>query len=1499
VVLQGGGGGMSRRCRAVRGERMRPSTIARRLMRRLRWGNRKVSSCNGRSYIQHRSASEAGQAAMAAALEAALSGQGGVGWVRVNGALQRVVVAHGPDVELERLVEVVEAVEGAHGLSGSPLDDEAPSCPGDEEPYWRAVVEIGANALGLLTGVGLRAARIDPASWEVDLAAVLQVLEGIPQVRHALEGQLGRAGADLAFSLANALVSALLEGFVGPAADVIRRSLRLRTVLAQRERWRSQEADLGASPAGHAPQPDRTAARPVPIPAGPIERYTDKAVSMAMGGFGVAALSTGSLERATAMIFGGIPKPAQLGREGFVDQLVWRLTERGVVVLAPRRLKLLDRVDAVVVQGELLASPGEMIGEVVALSAEREVLMVQVLALFDGESPAATRRANGWTLSRVEEAGEAAQAAVEATWADGAPGRVLALRGPDGRLAALVCTEPVVLPAVETFLGVVLAAKLALYVADDGHGWAGRVEGVQRISAEPAWVERTVRALQAEGRTVLVVGQGAWSPLQSADVGLGLAVEGETPWEGHLIGTGGLADATFLLASVPAAARASKQAVILSMAEAGTGVLLSLGGLRRATTRSVMLASQAVSLVSMANGVRLAHGVKVRRVHHRDPTPWHALDVDAVLGRLGTAVGGLTEAEAEARRVTQAAAPTRSQVFRAMVLEELINPLAPILAAGAGLSALVGSVTDSGLITFVVGINALIGGMQRFRAKEAVDALDDGERSRNRVYRQGGVREVEPQELVVGDVITLDAGDVVPADCRILESHGLEVDESALTGESLPVRKSVQPCYASAVAERTSMLYEGTTVAAGEVRAVVVALGTATESHRWEPDGDELRSSAGVEARLETLTGMTAPVVALSGALVILMGMLRGRPSNEVISAGVSLAMAAVPEGLPLLATMAQLSAARRLSARGMLVRNPRAIEALGRVDLLCADKTGTLTEGRIQLRWVSDGAQTQGADALDGPARAILGAALRATPDAGGEPLPHATDQAFIEGGVAAGVTALDGEPGWVRTHELHFEPARGYHATLGRNAGDGALISVKGAPEAVLPRCVAWRQAGGTTPLDASGRAALEAHTEALASQGLRVLAVAERAFDKGPRKVRPEHVHDLVFVGFVTLADPPRASARGAIEKLRRAGVDVMMITGDHPTTARAIARELGLASDHGVLTGPELDALSEEALAARLPQVSVIARATPSHKVRIVRALQKAGRVVGMTGDGANDAPAIRMADAGIALGERSTAAARHAASLLVTDGRIETIVEAVLEGRALWASVRDAVAILVGGNLGEIIFTVLTALVEGRSALNARQLLLVNLLTDGLPALSIALRPPADVTPEQLMQEGPERSLGEALNRDIAWRAALTAFSAGSAWMVARLTMPPRCADTVALLALVGGQLGQTLVLGARSPLVLASSLGSLAILVAIVQTPVLSQFFGCQPLGPVGLTQAGIATSLTALAGVALPPLVKRLAPQLEEHPAVVRVLHGRWFEAAKQAGEALMAQAL
>ena len=1034
----------------------------------------------------------------------------------------------------------------------------------------------------------------------------------------------------------------------------------------------------------------------------------------------------------------------------------------------------------------------------------------------------------------------------------------------DGRLLAAHDGE--VDADAEALIAAARANHLTVAVATDAPDAVAWARPNVTLPVGAALIE-ALRVLQEERHGVCVLWLGPGPALREADVGIGVPDGDATPWSAHLIAPRGLTELPFLMEAVGAAHRAAKQSVQLTMLESVVGVALSLQDEGDAPSRRALTLANMATIASMLNAARVSRAIQAPPpVRRRDRTPWHAMEPDAIFARLRTSADGLPSDLARARALPQATAPTEWQQVQRVLGDELDNPLAPVLAGGAALSAITGSKIDAAMVGGVLALNGVLGAAQRVRAERALSELDRAETRAVRVRRDGVWAHAPAVEIVPGDVVSLQAGEVIPADCRLLRASALEVDESALTGESVPVAKTSAPTWSPHVADRTSMLFAGTTVAAGDALAVVVAVGKDTEA-RAAVNGTQPREPRGVESRLRALTGLTAPIAALAGAALLVTGLARRGSPRELISSAVSLSVAAVPEGLPLLAMVAQLAAARRLAAKGALARNPRAIEALGRVDVLCADKTGTLTEGHLQVSLVSDGHLSADVDALPLPLLQVLSAATRATPAPHPtELLPHPTDQAVVEGWWRASGTSSDHAPD--RHAELPFEPGRGWHATLSDSL-DGLRLDVKGSPEAVLARCTRVRVSGRTRALSARERTRLHAHAASLGDRGLRVLAVATQPVDASRDWIHAEEVEGLVFLGFLGISDPPRASAASSVAALRAAGVSVVMITGDHASTAGAIGRTLGLGGAR-VVTGAELESLDEGALDALLPDVSVFARVTPAQKVRLVRAYQRLGHVVAMTGDGANDAPAIRQADVGIALGERATMAARHAAALVVADGHIETIVAALLEGRALWASVRDAVGMLVGSNLGEVAYTLFGGLVTGRVPLNARQLLLVNLLTDALPALALAARPPNSASPEALAKAGPDVSLGSELERDIAWRAVFTAGAAGVAWTTARFTLGRRGADTVGLLALVGTQLGQTALLADGSADVMLTAVGSLALMLAIVEFPPTSYFFGCRPLGPNGLAQAAAAAGLGTLAAAVVPPLVDELKARLE-----------------------------
>lgn len=1401
--------------------------------------------------------------------------------VEINAPLRRIIVSFDDDAyQLSELLAVIEQAERAVGLENARFRDEPWEHPADVESVERLLAGLCADALGVVTAMGLKFSPLPASRVAGTLGSLFSIAQTTARLRKPLDDRFGPQRADLMLDMAAAAAHGAAQRPGSAFVELCHKFSRLGEAQARRRIWEQREQELFSLPA-ELLELGPSEPRPRALPRGPIEEYADRAWIVSLGGFAVSFLTTRSVQRAIAALFAGLPQPARLGRETFCAELSRALAARQALVVDAEALRRLDRIDCIVLEGGLVARDRYEVRELLVVSSVDESEMRRALtALLDVERPIEKRTVGEYTFGALGVLGCAVPAELGAGAAElGRRGGLVVGLLLQDELVALAEVELIPQTGIDELISAAHEAEMRVVVAGSDHGVLAGMSADDTIGGGED-LARGVRRLQREGRAVCLVSTSR-SPRVDADLSIGLMREGEAPpWGAHVICRDDLSDVRFLIHAAVSARQVAKQGVNIALGAATLGALVSAGGVLPLTGRRVIAVVNAASVISMVNGVRGSFALARRALPApRDRTPWHALESRSVLVKLRTSEQGLLRREAlRRRRSSLALGESRSRIGELVeaVTDELFNPLAPLLAAGAGLSAAVGSFGDAGMVGGVVALNALIGGAQRYRTERRLRELSRGERRYARVRRGAALLDLPEQDLVRGDIIVLEAGDVVPADCRILSAEALEVDASSMTGESLPVRKSPSASFEAHVADRSSMLYDGTAIAAGRAVAVVVAVGDETEARRGASAVKRDPSRGGVERRLRSLIRMTGPVAIGAGVSVMGMGLLRGRRLEDLVGSGVSLAVASVPEGLPLIATAAQLAAASRLSKRGALVRNVRSIEALGRVDALCLDKTGTLTEGRIELGSIAEG-NAEPRTSYGENERLVLAAALRAAPEPRiGSTKTDPTDAALYRAAESLGVRAFDGAGGWLRLRELPFEAERGYQVVLGETR-EGALLTIKGAPERLISRVVKLRRGGQELEVDEAGRSALLERARELGGSGLRVLGVAEA---RVAADYDVAELPELVFRGFVAFRDPVRPTSAQAVSDLHAAGVITYMLTGDHPSTAEAIAREVGLLPPGGiVMSGGALAQFSDEELDAQLGRVRVFARVTPAQKVRIVRALQRAGKVVAMVGDGANDAPAIRLANVGIAVGRHSTAAARAASDVVLMDERIETLVHAIVEGRAMWASVRDAVSILVGGNLGEIGFTLAAGLLDGRPPLNARQLLLVNLLTDVAPAMAIALRPPSLDTLSALRAEGPEASLGQPLNRDIALRALVTSLGAGTAWTLGRFGGRER-ANTVGLLALVGSQLGQTLLSGKLSQPVVVTSVASAATLALIVQTPGVSQLFGCKPLGPFGwATAIGASAGATALASY-FPELVNATMKKLHlDKPVMVEDL--------------------
>ncbi len=1413
--------------------------------------SRRVAVGSTRAHVEFREADPQKLDALVAAMQRVAASLGQLSWVEVNPDTQRVVFAFERGAyDADALCAAVESAEAEAGLDAGRFSEDGRWHPADYAEALRRLVELFADTAAFLFGLGLRFSPLPALPFGGNIVAILSLMHSVPRLRRGLERRLGQERAAFVLNLASSLAQGLAQRPFNSFVDALHKLALFGEARSQRELWGRREAELCKPPESLAAATQERRERPVPLPRGPIEEYADRAVFVSLGGFALSFLTTRSFQRASAALFGGLPRPARLGRDVFGARLAQALAARGVLVLDQEVLRRLDRIDCLVLDGDLVGRRQFVVGAVLSEDPdESQEDRRHAEQLFNPKRPLEIRTDGLWQLGPWRRSDASAEAVLmeHARVRSKKGGLVLSLERA-GRMVAVVEVEILAQTGIEELIDAAHNAEMRVVVA------AASDEVLSDLNADAVISDSEgllagVRRLQREGHGVCVVSASGALALDAADCGIGLcSSEKPTPWSADLLVGNDLLDVHFVIQACASARRLSRRCVNIALAAATLGTVASAGGLLSFTHRRVMFVVNSATLVSMFNSVRVSRALELRALPApRDPTPWHALDLEGVLARLGSSEHGLAPSEVERRRAAVSWSEPAGGLsgLGEAITDELFNPLAPLLAAGAALSAMVGSLSDAAVLGGVVGLNAVVGGVQRFRTERRIRILSRTAPARALVRRHGSERVVEERELVVGDVIVLNPGDTLPADCRVIQARSLEVDASSLTGESLPVVKHTDPSFELQIADRSSMLYAGTAIAAGHALAVVVATGDATMSRHGASGARANRGQGGVEQRLRALMDLTGPVAIAACVGVVGGGLLRGRKLEDLVGSGVSLAVASVPEGLPILATAAQLSAAERLSQRQALVRNPRSIEALGRINVICVDKTGTVTRGQLELHEIYGGGRFLPL-AECGPVQlAAVAVGTRATA-AEQRSLGAAdpTDDALRRAGAHLSVGVESGAPGWRRASEVNFAPGRNYHATLAETT-QGPLLSVKGAPEVLLALCD--RERGQIEPLTPEARQRLAAEAAGLAQKGLRVLAVAERPLPN-LEVLEPRHVSGLEFVGFLAFSDPVRPSAKRAIAGIRRAGVGMIMLTGDHPHTAEAIASELGLLEGRRVVSGDDLGSASDDELDLMLPNVAVFARVTPSQKVRVVRALQRTGHVVGMVGDGTNDAPAIRLADCGIAIGEHGTAAARGAADIVLMDGRVETLVDAIVEGRAMWASVRDAVSILLGGNLGEIGFTLGVGLIEGRPPLNARQLLLVNLLTDVAPAMAIALRPPSRDSLEVLASMTPEETLGRPLNRQIAARALATAAGASGAWLVARFTGTQGRARTVALAALVGSQLGQTLRSGGLSRPVVTTSLLSAAALVGVIQTPGLSHFFGCRPLGPLGWGTAVVAS---------------------------------------------------
>ncbi len=773
---------------------------------------------------------------------------------------------------------------------------------------------------------------------------------------------------------------------------------------------------------------------------------------------------------------------------------------------------------------------------------------------------------------------------------------------------------------------------------------------------------------------------------------------------------------------------------------------------------------------------------------------WHSLSIEEVFERLGSGEGGLTNAEAKRRLEDHGPNELeegKGQGGLSLLIEQVNNPLIAVLALAAIISLLANKRIDAIVIFAVICINTFLGFYKEYKAEEAILALQSQASPEARVLRDcpqdGPCQEtrIKARELVPGDVILLEAGAKVPADARIMEAANLEADESMLTGESVPARKTADALAGDlSIGDRENVLFAGTIITQGRAKALVFSTGMATEMGKIAGMITRTgKTATPLKGRTLDLSKKLMLLALVASSITLVAGLLRGFEFIELALFTLAMAVSAIPEGLPAVITVTLAVGVSRMAKRNAIIRKLDAVEALGSVTVICTDKTGTLTTNQMTVQKIflgkgmvdvsgvgfrPEGEFQIGGQRIDAASDPDLSAFLRiaalcndsvlkASEDGdsvGWKILGDPTEGALIVASAKAGLDRDRLAEDHPRIDEIPFDSSKKYMATVHRTPEGGAVAFLKGAPEVILSFSSEILVDGRTEGLDRGRKEDLLKASGDMAAGALRVLAMAYRELDEAEvgsfKEAGPE---GLVFAGFSGMIDPPRPEAITSIALCKRAGIKVMMATGDHKITAEAIAKEIGIASEGSkILTGSDLEEMDDAALEDVIEDVAVFARVSPEHKFRIVEALRKRGHIVAMTGDGANDAPALKSAEVGIAMGIAGTDVTKETAEMILTDDNFRSIVSAVEEGRVIFENIRKVVKYLVSTNAGEIltIITAITILMINALIFTPVQILWVNLVTDGLMGISLAMEPKE----KNIMDQPPRRPGEKIINREI-------------------------------------------------------------------------------------------------------------------------------------------------
>ena len=1164
----------------------------------------------------------------------------------------------------------------------------------------------------------------------------------------------------------------------------------------------------------------------------------------------LTGLATGSVTRAFEALMLVNPYPALVGAESANLATMARVLRAGLTVVGSRGKRAIRRPDALLLDGPRLLSDGKEVDLVLPLAPEltpdRLLSLAGTLvsasgaglgktlqlpdplpatdAAFDGRTASARIQGRRYTL-RVAGQQERNQLP-DAKERRG--GLVLALdqEGTGGAIG-LIGMRPRLLPGVARLVEACRRQGVELAVLPGKDAEAARRitdrAGVTLLQDDD--VVAAIRSRQERGQLVTFVADGAHGApgFAQCDLAIGMASGHGSyfPAQADLLAPDVLALADFI-DSGSQRDSAVRDGVFLSLACNAVGLAMSLSG--PIGYHAAFIPGYAAALMALgASLLRLRGGNRPEAVlgYLNDPRPerWGHRSIPNVLRAFHTHEDGLSSASAARRFRPRPSAEGREELLSALG-KQFRAPTMSMLAGGACLTLVLGQPLNTAIISTTLTINVLAGLWQERELSKGGEAVQRLGAPKARVVRDGVPVTLPATEVVPGDVLMLMQGDRVAADARLIAAEGLEIGEATLTGESLPVVKG--PNEGS---DHNRIVLEGSDVIVGTGRAVVVAVGRHTRLGATAAAmnaATERESPLG--ARFARVLRVALPV-AIGGGFITGAAELfhTGGALTQMITLGLTTALSTIPEGLPVLAGVGQAAVSRRLARHNTLVRRLAGIEALGRVDVACIDKTGTLTEGRLSVCLVDDcRVEVAFPGPLDEEMRRILlsGALACPHPDDPKVLLPHPTDAALIRAAHEAGLTeALRAR----RDGEIPFDSMRRMSAA--RVAG---RLCIKGAPERIIPRCVnAWGQ-----PLDDAGRRELLERASRIAERGLRLLMVAE-----GPVDTPLTDPVGLTALGFVALTDSLRASAPPAVARCQEAGIRVMMLTGDHLGTARTIGKQVGMFAPpfEDAINAAELHDLTTAELDDRLENVAIVARASPVDKVRIIESLRRRGHVIAMTGDGVNDAPAVRLADVGVAMGQTGTEAARQAADVVLADDDFANLAEALVEGRSFWRNMRHSLGLLVGGNAGEMGLYVGVTCAGFGAPLSPTQILLVSLITDALPSIAIAMRPPQQRDLTQLAREG-MAGMDASLPRDTFRRGVATGLPTVGAYLWTRATAGPAEAGAVTFASIICSQLAQTLDVGQSHGMLSRSTIlavgGSLAALGLAVGVPPIGEFLG-------------------------------------------------------------------